>query len=318
MSVEIHVTAGPAKGRSFIFEKPGHLVFGRAPDANISVPDDQYVSRHHFELEIDPPNCILRDLNSINGVFVNGVHYGGRAPLQPGIEQAPHDIKEVSLEDSDQIAVRDTRIKVFIRSTPKEQISSDILMHSKNALVADKEVALFVLNVPQPAQQIQEQGETKLSSLIGNILTKVKRHSSSADLLFLKYMGDGFFMAFPTVSDALSLALTLLEVPVHLDVHIRIALHWGLVKTRPNRDVFGSEVHRVYRIENVQMQSQIKPPASKNVLPVDNRILITKQGLEQLGDSDRNSFKPAGTFQLKGFDESCELWVLYKEKSIKP
>ena len=43
MYVEIHVTAGPAKGRSFIFKKPGNLLFGRAPDAHISVPDDQYV-----------------------------------------------------------------------------------------------------------------------------------------------------------------------------------------------------------------------------------------------------------------------------------
>jgi hypothetical protein len=30
MSIEIHVTAGPARGQSFLFEKPGHLLFGRA------------------------------------------------------------------------------------------------------------------------------------------------------------------------------------------------------------------------------------------------------------------------------------------------
>ena len=76
MSVEVHVTAGPARGQSFLFEKSGHLLFGRSLDAHISVPDDPYVSRHHFELRIEPPMCMLRDLNSINGVFINGVHYG--------------------------------------------------------------------------------------------------------------------------------------------------------------------------------------------------------------------------------------------------
>jgi class 3 adenylate cyclase len=101
----------------------------------------------------------------------------------------------------------------------------------------------------------------------------------------------------------------------HMNAHLRMAVHWGAVKTRPNGDVFGREVHRVYRIESVQMQDQIEPAPSNEVLPADNRILITQQGLEQLSDPDQLKFRPAGTFRLKGFDEFCQLWVLHKEVS---
>ena len=133
------------------------------------------------------------------------------------------------------------------------------------------------------------------------------------NLIFLKYMGDGFLMVFPSVSDALSLALTLLEIPVYLDVHIRMALHWGTVKSSPNGDVLGREVHRVYRLESVEMKDQIEPAPSNEVLPAENRILITQEGLEQLSDPDQLNFRPAGTFQLRGFDDPCQLWVLDKD-----
>ena len=103
MRVELHVTSGPAMGRHFHFNKPDCFLFGRANDAHISLPKDLYVSRQHFFLEISPPLCKLRDLHSKNGVFVNGVRYGGRVPLPKGIKQAP--INEVLLKNGDKIIV---------------------------------------------------------------------------------------------------------------------------------------------------------------------------------------------------------------------
>jgi hypothetical protein len=64
------------------------------------------------------------------------------------------------------------------------------------------------------------------------------------------------------------------------------------------------------------MQDQIDPAAYKEVLPSDDRILITKQGLERLNDSDQVKFKLAGTFQLKNFNELCKLWVLPKATKV--
>ena len=71
MQVEINIIAGPARGKSFTFDEPDRFLFGRALDAHVSLPNDPYVSRQHFLLEISPPDCKITDLNSKNGIFVN-------------------------------------------------------------------------------------------------------------------------------------------------------------------------------------------------------------------------------------------------------
>ncbi len=114
MKVELQVIAGPAAGQQFTFDKPDCFLFGRSEEAHISLPNDPYVSRQHFLLEISPPDCKLRDLNSKNGVFVNGIRYGGRKPPIPGIQQAPDGVREVHLKDRDEIIVGDTRICISI------------------------------------------------------------------------------------------------------------------------------------------------------------------------------------------------------------
>ncbi len=115
MHVELNVTEGPAKGQHFIFEQPDCFLFGRSADAQISLPEDKHLSRQHFMLEISPPNCRLIDLESKNGVFVNGIRYGGRKPPKPGIKLAPDGAREVWLQDGDEITVGDTRLTISIR-----------------------------------------------------------------------------------------------------------------------------------------------------------------------------------------------------------
>ena len=121
MHVKISITAGPAKGQRFTFDKPDRFLFGRAVDARVSLPNDPYVSRRHFLLEISPPDCKVTDLDSKNGLFVNGVRYGGRTPLGKGIKQAPNGLKETQLKDGDEIVVGDTRMRVSIQSSTPER-----------------------------------------------------------------------------------------------------------------------------------------------------------------------------------------------------
>src|SRR5262249_53410462 len=83
LRVQISVNAGPAKGQSFTFEQPDCFLFGRALDARVSLPDDPYVSRHHFVLEISPPDCKVTDLESKNGTYVNTLRLGGSS-TRPG------------------------------------------------------------------------------------------------------------------------------------------------------------------------------------------------------------------------------------------
>jgi serine/threonine protein kinase len=112
--ISLTVTAGPARGQAFTFDEPDRFLFGRAADARVSLPHDPYVSRQHFLLEIAPPSCRVTDLDSKNGLFVNGVRYGGRKPPGPAVRQAPADAKGTLLEDGDEIAVGDTRMKIAI------------------------------------------------------------------------------------------------------------------------------------------------------------------------------------------------------------
>ena len=76
--ITLTIIAGSKRGEMFPFDKHDTLLFGRMDDAHICLPDDQQVSRHHFILEVNPPDARVRDLGSLNGTYVNNVKYGGR------------------------------------------------------------------------------------------------------------------------------------------------------------------------------------------------------------------------------------------------
>jgi len=74
--VLIGVVEGPAKGARFEFEQRGSLLVGRAPDAGLSLPADDRLSRYHLILDVSPPQVRIRDLDSSNGTFVNRARVG--------------------------------------------------------------------------------------------------------------------------------------------------------------------------------------------------------------------------------------------------
>jgi serine/threonine-protein kinase len=77
MNVVLRVTEGPYQGREYVFERASTFVVGRSSRAEFSVPDDAFLSRNHFQIELDPPYAYLRDLGSTNGTRVNGVRVTG-------------------------------------------------------------------------------------------------------------------------------------------------------------------------------------------------------------------------------------------------
>ena len=50
---------------------PGQLVVGRAPDTGLRL-DNQFVSRHHCRIITSAEQCVVEDLDSRNGMLVNG------------------------------------------------------------------------------------------------------------------------------------------------------------------------------------------------------------------------------------------------------
>ena len=97
VSLEV-ISSGSLSGELFEFDEPKGFTFGRADDCTCTVPEDDITfSRHHFILEINPPNVMLRDLGSLNGTYINGIKYGGR----------PKHIDPKDAESSEPISLRD-------------------------------------------------------------------------------------------------------------------------------------------------------------------------------------------------------------------
>jgi serine/threonine-protein kinase len=72
MKVTLDVVEGPHQGRTFAFAEHDTFIVGRARYAHFHLPQkDQYFSRAHFLLEVNPPLCRLMDMASTNGTFVN-------------------------------------------------------------------------------------------------------------------------------------------------------------------------------------------------------------------------------------------------------
>jgi type II secretory pathway predicted ATPase ExeA len=49
--------------------KPGRLVIGRTPDNDLQI-DSKFISRHHCQIVTEPDACLIEDLNSTNGIYV--------------------------------------------------------------------------------------------------------------------------------------------------------------------------------------------------------------------------------------------------------
>src|SRR5208283_3584402 len=137
IKVNLTVVDGPEKGKSFLFDEPENFLLGRdatGSKAHLRLsPADTYVSRNHFLLEINPPDCFIRDAGSLNGTFIvrppqkkvyylsgrstDKKHYGFKAEkLQK--ELSFKSFLEINdrllLQDDDLINVGDTTISVTV------------------------------------------------------------------------------------------------------------------------------------------------------------------------------------------------------------
>ena len=98
MRITLSVIAGPHRGREFSFEEHSSFVAGRSRTCQFRLPQkDQFFSRVHFMIELNPPLCRILDLGSANGTFVNG------RPIQV-----------TALNEGDVIEAGDTLIRVMI------------------------------------------------------------------------------------------------------------------------------------------------------------------------------------------------------------
>ena len=108
------ITAGPMNGKMFVFDEHETFLFGRMADCHICLPEDKTVSRHHFLLEINPPQVRIRDPGSLHGTYVNSQKYGSRQKHETPEEGAKQQYPQVDLHDGDTIRVGKTTFQMHV------------------------------------------------------------------------------------------------------------------------------------------------------------------------------------------------------------
>jgi pSer/pThr/pTyr-binding forkhead associated (FHA) protein len=111
-------TTGPLAGQRFVFEDHTVCTVGRAPDCLIHLPggpENLTASRHHCELVINPPEVLVRDLNSRNGTYVNGESIGRRSLATEPEVPAPGDSTTYPLCNGDTLRVGRHVFRVTVR-----------------------------------------------------------------------------------------------------------------------------------------------------------------------------------------------------------
>ena len=72
MQVTLEITEGPSTGEQILLSAGQTLQIGRSDRADIQCGDDWEMSSVHFAVTCEEAGCIVRDLESTNGTFVNG------------------------------------------------------------------------------------------------------------------------------------------------------------------------------------------------------------------------------------------------------
>lgn len=99
------------------FDRPVRGLIGRDYDCLIEFPDTPEfsdISRHHCEVDIDPPRMRVRDVGSRNGTFVNAELIGQRDEALDPTDVNPEAFPYRELKDGDTLLLGMTLIRVKI------------------------------------------------------------------------------------------------------------------------------------------------------------------------------------------------------------
>jgi Domain of unknown function (DUF4123)/FHA domain len=72
MQAVLEVTAGPHSGRKIVLSQGVPVRIGRTPKSDYVVAEDTFLSGAHFYVEWSGAQCVVRDMSSSNGTFLNG------------------------------------------------------------------------------------------------------------------------------------------------------------------------------------------------------------------------------------------------------
>ena len=92
--------------------KPGRLVIGRTSDNDLQI-DSKFISRHHCQIVTQQDSCLIEDLNSTNGIFVQSKR-----------------VRRHNLNDGDVVQVGQHEIMYIDERTPRVRNAMDAVDHA--------------------------------------------------------------------------------------------------------------------------------------------------------------------------------------------
>ncbi len=127
-------------GQEYLLDK-WEITIGRAPERDISFPQDKLISRHHATVLYENGNYVLRDEGGTNGTFVNG-------------QQLERKGSQV-LQDGDHIVVGDQELVFYAPGTEDIEEPQTILIPSSTHLSYDTKAD------EEAAGDLSDSGRTK-------------------------------------------------------------------------------------------------------------------------------------------------------------
>ena len=119
IAVRLTVLTGPHKNRRFCFCGPTRCQMGRALDCFVQLSGDErdrLISRHHCQLDINPPLVQVTDLGSRNGTYINGKKL---APVPKEGTVLPDSLApDFVMNDGDLLTMGGTTLRVDLVNCP--------------------------------------------------------------------------------------------------------------------------------------------------------------------------------------------------------
>lgn len=115
-----------ATEEALVFDTATEITLGRSPNCTYCLDFDPMVSRMHAVLLIDPPTVRIKDLNSTNGMIINGQPFGGVG--------GENSAQPVELVAGDEVIVGTTRLRMdLVTDNALDKISERTLRRSSAA-----------------------------------------------------------------------------------------------------------------------------------------------------------------------------------------
>ena len=175
------VLKGPDKGRCFELPDDEPQLIGRSSEA---LPlSDQTISRRHAELTPDDGDWYIRDLDSANGTFINGVRVAQRHKLEPGDQ----------IRSGNSLFLFGKEAKIWNRRV--QMVKGSEMDTQVDAAVASNEDSM-IMAVPEPNQAavLQLKVIYELTQLIGSIVDRQTLLDRVMDLIFEYFQADRGFI----------------------------------------------------------------------------------------------------------------------------